>query len=136
MRKYRMPVFTWALVLFAAAIVSVPVKAAQKTAPSSAAVSMKGEIIDPQCYFIHGSHGPDHAACAAKCARGGQGLAFLDDASGVVYPIIASTHGGDQNAGLIPHLGKPVQVKAVVLRHASNAVVMLQSVVDRSAGVR
>lgn len=99
-----------------------------KVAPRSETVTMNGEIIDPQCYFTHDSRGTAHSSCAAMCAKGGQGLAFLDDASGVVYPLIAKAHGANQNDGLLPHLGKPVQVKGVIYRKASTAVLLIQSV--------
>ena len=99
-----------------------------KVAPRIESVTMNGEIIDPQCYFTHDSRGAAHASCAAMCAKGGQGLSFLDDSTGTVYPLIAKSHGANQNDGLIPHLGKPVQVKGVVYRKAGNAVLLIQSV--------
>lgn len=99
----------------------------------SRSVTLTGEIIDPQCYFTHDSRGAAHASCAAICAKGGQGLAFLDDATGIVYPLIARSHGASQNEGLLPHLGKPVQVKGVVYRKAGNAVLLVQSVARGSA---
>jgi hypothetical protein len=117
--------FTMAGVLLAAtAMAHTPAK----VPPRFESVTMSGEIIDPQCYFTHDSRGMDHVECATKCAKGGQGLSFLDAASGIAYPLIAKAHGGNQNDGLLPHIGKPVQVKGVVYRKAGNSVLLIQSV--------
>lgn len=107
-----------------------------KTAPRSEAVTMKGEIVDPQCYFGHDSRGPAHASCAAMCAKGGQGLAFLEESSGVVYPLIAKAHGASQNEGLLPHLGKPVQVKGLIFRKGSNSVLRIDSIAALAAAAQ
>ena len=106
---------------------------APRVATQTENVTMNGEVVDPQCYFVHDSRGIAHAACAAKCAKGGQGMSFLDDATGVVYPLIARTHGVSQNEGLLQHLGKPIQVKGVVFRKGPSFVLLIQSVVASTA---
>lgn len=98
------------------------------TGPRSQPVQLAGEIIDPQCYFTHDGRGLAHAACAELCARGGQGLSFLEDHSGRVLPLIAKAHGASQNEGLYPHLGKPVTIKGVVFSRGENSVLLIQSV--------
>jgi len=62
------------------------VTAAEKAAP--AGVTVSGEIVDLACYLARGGKGPEHAACAAKCAEMGQplGLAASD---GTVYLLMA-----------------------------------------------
>jgi hypothetical protein len=107
-----------------------------KAAPRSEAVTMRGEIVDPQCYFGHDSRGPVHASCAAMCAKGGQGLAFLEESSGVVYPLIAKAHGASQNDGLLPHLGKPVQVTGLVFRKGGNSVLRIDSIAALAASTK
>jgi hypothetical protein len=77
---------------------------------SARAVTLEGEIIDPQCYFTHGGQGLAHRDCALMCARGGQGLAFLNRAGGRVYPIIADRHGANPNDSLYAVVGYPVVV--------------------------
>ncbi len=77
---------------------------------SAREVTLEGEIIDPQCYFTHGGQGPEHRDCALMCARGGQGLAFLNRAGGRVYPIIADRHGANPNDSLYAVVGYPVVV--------------------------
>jgi hypothetical protein len=64
------------------------------------------------------------------CAKGGQNLAFLHEASGVVYPLVAKGHGKNPNEGLLEHIGKTVKVKGTVYRMGTNAVLLLDSVSD------
>jgi hypothetical protein len=77
-------------------------------------VTLEGEIIDPQCYFTHGGRGLAHRDCALLCARGGQGLAFLNRAGGRVYPIIAHRHGANPNDSLYAVVGYPVLVRGTL----------------------
>ena len=113
-----------------------PVPAPGKAAASTERATMSGEIIDPQCYFTHDSRGPLHASCAAMCAKGGQGLAFLQDTTGTVYALIGKTHGASQNQGLLPYLGKGVQVKGVLYHKAGNSVLLIQSIATSPARTR
>lgn len=105
-----------------------------KIGPRSQPVQLAGEIIDPQCYFTHDGRGLAHAACAVRCAEGGQGLSFLEEPSGKVYPLIAKAHGASQNEGLYPHIGMPVKVKGVVISRGENSVLLIQSVVPATLG--
>ena len=81
---------------------------------ASQAVTLEGEIIDPQCYFTHGGQGLAHRDCALMCARGGQSLAFLNRAGGRVYPIIAGRHGANPNDSLYAVVGYPVLVRGTL----------------------
>lgn len=99
-----------------------------EAAMESRNVRLHGEIIDPQCYFTHDGRGADHAACALLCARGGQDLAFLDEADGRVYPLIAAAHGMDPNHGLTPHVGRAVDMEGVLFRRGATAFLLIQRV--------
>ena len=102
-----------------------------EAALESRSVTLRGEIIDPQCYFTHDGRGADHASCALFCARGGQDLAFLDESDGRVYPLIATTHGMDPNHGLYPHVGRSVQMEGVLFRRGATAFLLIQRVDGR-----
>ena len=125
---------TWRHLAVSAGLLAASMAMAHSTAapakvgPRPESVTMNGEIIDPQCYFTHASRGAAHASCAAMCAKGGQGLSFLDDATGKLYPLIAKAHGASQNEGLLPHLGKSVRVSGTVYRSGSNAALLIKSV--------
>ena len=96
-------------------------------------VAMTGEIIDPQCFFVHNSRGLDHAACATRCAKGGQALSFLEEKTGTIYPLIARTHGANPNEYVLPHVGHRVVVKGVVFARGPHSVLQVQSVTMATA---
>ena len=107
-----------------------------KAPPRATVVAMTGEIVDPQCYFMHDSRGEEHASCATRCARGGQGLAFLDEQSGRVYPLIAAAHGANQNDKVLPLVGKRVAVKGTVFTKGQDAVLQVQSIAESNAAAK
>ena len=76
MRRFVTMAAMSACILVAAGAPTNLARANGKAAATLETVTMKGEIIDPQCYFTHDSRGLAHAGCAAICAKGGQGLAF------------------------------------------------------------
>lgn len=57
------------------------------------AFMVQGEVLDMACYVSHGAKGPDHAACAKRCAKGGQPIGLLAD-DGEVYLLYASHDDG------------------------------------------
>jgi hypothetical protein len=82
--------------------------ATDKAAPSD--VTLTGEVIDLACYIAHGAKGPDHAACAAKCAEMGQpvGLAASD---GKVYILVADHADTSAFTKAKSMAGKKVEIK-------------------------
>ena len=109
--------------------------ASMKTTPPQT-VSLTGEIIEPQCYFSHGSQGIDHASCAVICAKGGQSLAFLETKTRKVYPLIAQGHGENPNKLVIAHIGMPVAVKGRVFSRDGYAVLFVESISEVKGGRR
>lgn len=71
-------------------------------------ITLSGTIVDTGCYMAHDSEGPEHASCAAECAKKGVPLAFADE-SGKLYFIVAADHK-DPNAILMPYIEKKVKV--------------------------
>ncbi len=57
------------------------------------AFSVQGEVLDMACYVSHGAKGPDHTACAKRCAKGGQPIGLLAD-DGKVYLLYANHDDG------------------------------------------
>jgi hypothetical protein len=92
------------------------------------AVTLEGEIVDPQCLFTHEGRGEAHRACALFCARGGQDLAFLNRAGERVYPIIADRHGRNPNAGLYDVVGYPVIVHGKLYKRRNDRVLRVDRV--------
>lgn len=98
------------------------------------AVTLEGEIIDPQCYFTHGGRGLVHRDCAILCARGGQSLAFLNRAGGRVVPIIAGRHGANPNDSLYAVVGYPVLVRGTLYDLRGQQVLRVTRAERLSAG--
>ncbi|GAA4318013.1 hypothetical protein [Compostibacter hankyongensis] len=87
------------LTVAALALCSLNASAQSKT-------TVKGEVLDMNCYMAKGAHGADHKSCAAMCLEGGA-PAGLMDSKGDVYLLVQShgntkpydearKHGGEQ----------------------------------------
>lgn len=50
-------------------------------------VTMKGEIVDMNCYSAHDGKGAKHATCAKECALGGAPIGLLTE-NGTVYLLL------------------------------------------------
>jgi hypothetical protein len=121
-------------------------KTAAKAKPSASeavttakvkSVTMKGEIVDPQCWIQHDGRGKAHAGCALACAKAGQTLAFLDDKTGLLYQLLAENHSSDPNEKWYGVVGQPVIVRGdVMARGGMNAIILRSAVVDRQAKQR
>jgi hypothetical protein len=127
-----------------ALLVSVPLPSAGAAKASGEAVTakvksmtMKGEIVDPQCWIQHDGRGMAHTGCALACAKAGQTLAFLDDRTGTLYQLLAENHSSNPNEKWYGLVGKPVIVKGdVMARGGMNAIVIRTAVIDRAAKQR
>jgi hypothetical protein len=104
MRKILIPVAALALLL--------PLGAARAAAPAdpeASGITLSGEIVDMACYLGHGGKGPQHAACALKCAQAGQPVGLLTD-DGKLYLLLgdhADTSAFDKAKSLA---GQKVQI--------------------------
>jgi hypothetical protein len=68
---------------------------------------LTGEIVDLMCYADHGATGEKHAACAAKCIKGGGPVAILSD--GKAYLVVGDHK--PMNDQLSEYAGKTVTLK-------------------------
>jgi len=97
---------TVAAFLFASvAVLASDTKGKTETAPKTAA-KLVGEVICISCYVDHESKGPEHAACAASCAKRGVPMGILEDKTGNVFLVVKGHTGA--NADLQPFAGKKV----------------------------
>ncbi len=103
----------------------------EQLSPRCEVIELRGEFIDPMCYFVHDARGMSHAKCAELCAKGGQNLAFLDDDSGRVYPLIARGHGENPNTMLMPYIGHAVRVKLAVYRKNVSLYAQVMQISDQ-----
>ena len=72
-------------------------------------VAVKGEILDMACYVAHEAKGPDHAACAKRCVKGGQPMGLLAE-DGTVYLLYANHQDGSAFEAAKEHAGSVVLI--------------------------
>jgi hypothetical protein len=74
-------------------------------------VNLKGEIIDPKCYFgvMKPATGKPHRSCAVRCIAGGipPVLKVSDDANQNEYYLLVGSNGQPVNEYLLEEVGKP-----------------------------
>jgi hypothetical protein len=75
-------------------------------------VTLKGEVVEVSCYSKRGvakGTGAAHVACALDCAKQGKPLGLLTDGDGLFK--FMGDYTGNNNAKLLPFVGKQVEVK-------------------------
>ena len=133
----RMLVNSVLVMIVAAFAATTSVGHEQTTTVKAKTVTMKGEIVDPQCWIQHDGRGLAHAGCATACAKAGQTLAFLDDKTGTLYQLLAENHSANPNEKWYGLIGKPVIARGdVMARGGMNAIVLRSAVVDKEAKPR
>ena len=74
---------------------------------ASASKEITGEVVDMMCYVDHGGKGEKHAACAAKCIKGGGPVGIASE--GKTYFIVGDHK--PMNDQLAEYAGKTITVK-------------------------
>ncbi len=79
-------------------------------------VKLKGEIIDPKCYFgvMKPGFGKIHRSCAARCLSGGIPPVFVvtNQKGESSYFLLAGEDSNSINQRLLPFVGKPIALNA------------------------
>lgn len=79
-------------------------------------VELKGEIIDPKCYFgvMKPGHGKPHRDCAIRCIEGGMDPVFYvrNEKGEANYYLILGADGRKINDQLKNYIAEPVSLKA------------------------
>ncbi|QMU63098.1 MAG: hypothetical protein GKR88_01615 [Flavobacteriaceae bacterium] len=81
-------------------------------------MTLKGEIIDPKCYFgvMKPGKGKIHRSCAVRCISGGipPVLATTDQNNISEYYLVTDIHGNPVHKEILPYIGKPSEIRGVV----------------------
>ncbi len=80
-------------------------------------MTVRGEILDMSCYVAHEAKGPDHAACAKRCVKGGQPMGLLAE-DGTVYLLYASHKDNSAFEQAKEHAGQKVEIKGITASQA------------------
>ena len=76
----------------------------------AASKEVTGEVVDMMCYVDHGAKGEKHAACAAKCIRGGGPAGITSE--GKTYLVVGDHK--PMNDQLAEYAGKTITLKGKV----------------------
>ena len=97
---------------FLAALAFSPLALAEEHEHGDAAApkTLTGEVVDMMCYVDHGASGEKHAACAAKCIKGGGPVGITSE--GKTYLIVGDHK--PMNAQLAEYAGKTVTLQGKV----------------------
>ena len=93
-------------VTFTTALAAAPLALAEEKADAAASKEVTGEVVDMMCYVDHGGKGEKHAACAAKCIKGGGPVGIASE--GKTYLIVGDHK--PMNDQLAEYAGKTITV--------------------------
>ena len=83
-------------------------------------LSLKGEIVDPKCYFgvMKPGQGKPHKDCAIRCILGGipPTLRVVDSEGRANYYLIVGPNGEAMNSAVQAYVAEPVSIKARAVR--------------------
>lgn len=81
-------------------------------------VQLKGEILDPKCYFgvMKPGEGKVHKSCATRCISGGIPPVFraIDANKNYVYYIMRGPNGTKNEDSILPFIAEQIQISAKV----------------------
>ena len=91
----------------------------------TAAVTVKGYVLDSACAFTKSLDKPISKECAVACAKAGSQLVILAEDGKLYWPIAATTPSSGQNEKLLPYAGAKVTVTGKIYdRGGSKAIVI------------
>lgn len=91
----------------------------------TAAVTVKGYVLDSACAFTKSLDKPISKDCALACAKAGSPLVILAEDGKIYWPIAATTPSSGQNEKLLPYAGAKVTVTGKIYdRGGSKAIVI------------
>ncbi|MBX5439154.1 MAG: hypothetical protein IRZ29_06400 [Thermoflavifilum sp.] len=83
------------------------------SASAQKAVTVKGEVLDMNCYMAKGAHGAGHASCAKMCMKGGAPAGLLTS-DGKVYLLVENHDKSAPYEEVRKHAAEQVEVTGTV----------------------
>jgi hypothetical protein len=90
-------------------------------------MTVKGEVLDMNCYMDHGAHGAKHAECAATCLKNGGPVGILG-ADGKVYLIVADHSNEDPYDEVRKYPAENVQISGKYASRNGVQALIIESV--------
>ncbi len=91
-----------------------PVAALENNITNLGLQTLRGEIIDPKCYFgaMNPGQGKPHLSCAARCISGGiMPVLKFEVNKQKKYAVLVGLNGEKINSELLNYIGVPVEIK-------------------------
>jgi len=94
---------------------------------AAASKEVTGEVVDMMCYADHNAMGDKHAACAAKCIKGGGPVGITSE--GKAYLIVGDHK--PMNDQLAEYAGKTITVKGKIAERDGIAMIENAEIVKK-----
>lgn len=90
--------------------------------------TLRGEVVDLDCYEESGARGPAHQDCAEHCVNELKLPVALLTAEGDLYPLVAGQDPGAELIGLKQQLGRQVEVAGELYRWEAKRTLTVREV--------
>lgn len=90
-------------------------------------MTVKGEVLDMNCYMDHGAHGAKHAQCAATCIKNGSPVGILGT-DGKVYLVVADHSNENPYDEIRKYAAQNVQVSGRYANRNGVQALIIESV--------
>jgi hypothetical protein len=94
---------------------------------AAASKEVTGEVVDMMCYVDHNASGDKHAACAAKCIKGGGPVGIVEN--GKTYLVVGEHK--PINDQLAEYAGKTITIKGKLAERGGIAMIENAEVVKK-----
>lgn len=94
----------------------------------TAAVTVKGYVLDSACAFTKGLDKPISKECAVACAKAGSPLVILAEDGTIYWPIRATTPSSGQNEKLLPYAGAKVTVTGKIYDRGGSKAIAIDKI--------
>jgi hypothetical protein len=99
-------------------------------AEPGAAVKVRGEVTDANCFMGSHMHAYDHAFCAKLCAAAGGPLVFIPDQGGEIYLVLNEQNGTRLPQNVLDRIGVPgIVLKGKVIEAESMRALAVEDLV-------
>ena len=92
----------------------------------TAAVTVKGYVLDSACAFTKGLDKPISKECAISCAKAGSQLVIIADDGTIYWPIADSMPSSGQDPKLLPFAGEEVTVTGKVYQRGGSKAIVIE----------
>jgi hypothetical protein len=90
--------------------------------------SIRGEVIDVECYVAQGAKGESHKQCAIACIKGGQPAGIREENTGKIYLVVTEDHATPPSEKIMPFIAKMVVVDGTVKERGGISIIDIKSI--------